>query len=64
MARRKTQNTRWDELYKEFCSIYPRLRKNTVGFTPADEVSILVHMTGGERMFYDGIQHRARMMAG
>lgn len=64
MARQKTQRTKWEDLYEEFRSIYPRLRKDTVGFTPADEVSIMVHMNGGSRMFYDGIQHRARMMAG
>ncbi len=64
MARRKIQKTKWEELYDEYRSIYPRLKKDAVGFTPADEVSIIVHLTGGKRMFYDGVQHRAKIMAG
>ena len=62
MAKNKSQSGAWDELYDEFKTLYPRLKDKIVGFSPADEVSIFIHFTGGTRMIFDGIQHRAKIV--
>lgn len=52
----------WKDIYNDFCSIYPNLRKRAIGYTPYGYMRIMIYCKDGERMVFDGIEQRLKLV--
>ena len=53
----------WSEIYENFQSLYPNLKKEAIGYHPHGYMSILVYFPNGLRMVYNEIERRAKFVA-
>lgn len=53
----------WKDIFENFKMVYPRLSKEAKDFKPHDYMSIMIFMTDGSKMIYDGMAKRAKMVA-
>lgn len=52
----------WDNLYKNFKTLYPRLSKSSVYFRPSGYMQILIYFKDGMKMIYDDIKKQASIV--
>ncbi len=52
----------WFEVYENFCSLYPSLKKKALGYRPYGYMSILVYFPDGLHMVYSEVERRARFV--
>lgn len=52
----------WDNLYKNFKALYPRLSKSSVYFRPSGYMQILIYFKDGMKMTYDDVKKQASIV--
>jgi hypothetical protein len=57
-----TSKITWADVYKDFRSRYPRLKKKAVHYRPHNYLTILLIFDDGKKMLYDYMTHTGTFM--